>query len=87
MNTTQLCPSCGAQARPITHTPGSILIELLLWCCFLLPGLVYSLWRLSARKRNVCPHCRNPGMIALDSPQAQQIAYWQRHLRSQYHPW
>lgn len=65
------CPSCGATSDGCTHTRGSILIELVLWLCFLLPGLIYSVWRLSSRQQ-VCPSCRNPGLIPVTSPRASK---------------
>jgi hypothetical protein len=42
-----ICQDCGAQGTPKSHTRGSILIELVLWLLFIIPGLLYSLWRLS----------------------------------------
>jgi len=50
------CPNCKYSGEGKLHTPGSILIELVLWLCFLIPGLIYSLWRHAARKV-VCPRC------------------------------
>lgn len=78
MKSAFICPQCGSQGTPVTVTPGSILIELVLWLAFLIPGLVYSLWRLSARTRNTCPQCHTPGMIPSDTPVAKEI---QRHFR------
>lgn len=51
------CPNCLFEGEAKTETPGSFLVELLLWICFLIPGLIYSVWRLSARKK-VCSRCR-----------------------------
>lgn len=66
-----ICASCGSTGSK-TETPGSFLIELLLWICFLIPGLIYSIWRLSARKP-VCPSCGGSGMIPLNSPRGQKL--------------
>lgn len=68
-----ICSSCGTTGIPQSDTPGSFLIELLLWCFFLLPGLIYSIWRLSARKQ-VCPSCKGSGMIPLNSPRGRKLA-------------
>lgn len=65
-----LCRTCGHVGAPETKTPGSILIELLLWLCFLVPGLIYSIWRHTARHK-VCRSCRHPGVIPANSPAAQ----------------
>lgn len=61
------CKACGTQSRPTTETPGSILIEVVLWLCFLIPGLIYSLWRLN-RRHQVCPKCGSEALIPPDSP-------------------
>ena len=68
----RLCAGCGTVAKPASHTPGSMLIELALWLCIVVPGLVYSLWRLSARHK-VCPACGNRQLMPLDAPLAQQF--------------
>jgi len=70
---TKICAACGTTGTPKTHTPGSILIELLAWFCFALPGMIYSVWRLTNR-REVCPKCEAPGMIPLDTPRGRQLA-------------
>lgn len=67
-----LCNNCGTISEPIKVTKGSFFIELLLWVCFIIPGLVYSLWRLTTRYK-ACPACKESGMIPLNSPKAKQI--------------
>lgn len=65
------CQACGDTSSGKSHTKGSIIIELFLWLCLLLPGLIYSIWRLSSRQR-VCPTCNNPGLIPTNSPKAKR---------------
>lgn len=67
-----LCPNCGTQGWPKRKTQGSFLVELLLWLFFIIPGLIYSIWRLTTRSK-VCPQCGAPNMIPLNSPAALQI--------------
>ena len=64
------CPNCGTVGRPKKVTRGSFLIELFLWLMFIVPGLIYSIWRLSTRA-SVCPACGAPNMIPTDSPKAR----------------
>lgn len=64
------CLTCGTVARPTTHTRGAFVIEVLLWLCFLLPGMLYTLWRLTTRQK-VCPACGAPNMLPVDSPKAK----------------
>lgn len=65
------CPACGQVGDGARHVPGSILIELVLWLCFLIPGLIYSIWRHAASKK-ACRSCRQPGLIPIDSPRAKR---------------
>ena len=74
MSQQKLCINCGHQDKPKTITKGSIIMELALWICFLLPGLIYSIWRLSSRYEG-CPYCESPNMISLNSPAAQRILH------------
>ncbi len=70
---THVCPNCGYLGKPKNYTQGSFLIELALWCIFLVPGLIYSIWRLSSRKSG-CPNCKAPGMLKVTPQQAKQLA-------------
>ncbi len=63
------CKACGSTAAPATRTRGVFLIEVVLWLCFLVPGLIYSLWRLSTRA-SVCAHCGSAEVVPADSPVA-----------------
>lgn len=65
------CPSCGAVNNGHRHVPGSTLVELLMWVCFLLPGLIYSAWRLSSAKK-ACNVCNATELIPVDSPRARR---------------
>jgi hypothetical protein len=67
------CTRCGTVASPKRHTRGSFLIELVLWCCLIVPGLIYSLWRLTTRAW-VCRACGSTEIIPPDSPRARQLA-------------
>lgn len=72
MAKTQICSQCGRKGTPKNHTKGNILIEIVLWLFFLLPGLIYSIWRLTT-KQKVCPYCLAPAMVDLDSPRGQEL--------------
>lgn len=66
-----LCTSCGSQvSRQKTLTKGSVVIEIILWLMIILPGLLYSVWRLTSRQK-VCPQCLKPTLIPIDSPMAR----------------
>lgn len=69
---TCICPSCGTTAKPLTKYKGSLIVEIVLWLCFIVPGLIYSVWRISS-KHSVCPACRQAGMIPIDTPNGKRL--------------
>ena len=71
--TQQICPHCGTIGKPIKQPPGSIWIELILWLTFLLPGIIYSVWRITSMQ-HVCPSCGKEGMIPTTSPMGQALS-------------
>jgi hypothetical protein len=68
----KVCTTCGHHGKPAKRTPGSFLIEVVLWLCFLVPGLIYSLWRLSAR-HEVCAGCGARTLVPANSPVGQRV--------------
>jgi len=68
-----VCTSCGYKGKQKQQVKGSCLIELVLWLTFIVPGIIYTLWRLTSGKVQVCPKCGAQGMIPADSPMAQKI--------------
>ena len=67
-----ICTSCGTKGKPKRKTKGSIFVEIILWICFIIPGVIYSIWRMTTRYK-ACPSCDAPNMIPVDSPMAQKI--------------
>lgn len=67
-----VCTRCLSAGPARKITPGSMLIELVLWLCLVVPGLVYSLWRLSARYTG-CATCGAREVVPASSPAARQI--------------
>lgn len=67
-----ICTACGTPGNPVTQTKGSFLVEIILWLMMILPGVIYSIWRLTSRAK-VCPACRQPSMIPIDSPVAKAM--------------
>lgn len=66
------CLACGTEAPAKVVTRGSLLIEIVLWMCFIIPGVIYSLWRSGARQ-NVCTSCGSSQVIPPDSPNARKL--------------
>ena len=55
-----ICEKCYDMNNGIKHTKGSFFIEIVLWLCFFVPGVIYSIWRLSTRGK-VCKICKEMG--------------------------
>ncbi|MBX6334375.1 YqaE/Pmp3 family membrane protein [Candidatus Saccharibacteria bacterium] len=72
MAKTEICPNCGYMGQAKKVTKGSILIEIVLWLCFLIPGLIYSIWRLTS-KHLACPQCGAQNLVPLDSPRGRKL--------------
>lgn len=68
-----ICTVCGTAAEPKRITKGSTLIELILWLCLLVPGLIYSIWRLSTRY-DACSKCASSQLVPVDSPVGKRLA-------------
>lgn len=68
----EICPNCGYMGQAKKITKGSILIELVLWLCFIIPGLIYSIWRLTT-KHLACPSCGATNMVPIDSPRGKKL--------------
>jgi len=62
-----ICQTCGTRGEPKTVTRGSIWIEIVLWLCLIVPGLIYSIWRLTT-KQKACPSCGQVSMIPVNTP-------------------
>ncbi|MGA2224905.1 MAG: hypothetical protein ABSH41_10725, partial [Syntrophobacteraceae bacterium] len=62
-----VCRDCGYRGRAFKAYKGSVSIEIILWCCFILPGIIYSIYRASSSQK-ICRNCRHPAIIPADSP-------------------
>jgi Zn finger protein HypA/HybF involved in hydrogenase expression len=53
-----ICPSCHYVGESKVIAKGSRKIEITLWCCFILPGMLYTMWRQSRDGQyQGCPQC------------------------------
>lgn len=68
-----VCKDCGTVEESKTKARGSMGIEVVLWLCFLIPGLIYSIWRMSS-KYEACSACGSDKVLPLSSPIGAQIA-------------
>ena len=55
------CTNCGATCQE-GLMKGSGWIEVILWLCYIVPGLIYSIWRRSG-EQSICPTCKKETLI------------------------
>jgi len=67
-----ICSSCGSQTKGKSLTKGSIIMELFLWLVFLIPGLIYSIWRLTTKSK-VCSECESKEIIPITTPLGKKL--------------
>ncbi len=67
-----ICKDCGSLVSGEEHKKGSGSIEIVLWLLFLLPGLIYSMWRTSGDLKH-CEVCKSINLIPQNSPEGERI--------------
>jgi hypothetical protein len=67
-----ICSACGHVGSSKTAIKGSGWIELILLLCFIIPGIIYSVWRSSSRHKT-CPSCGSTNLIPLNSPIGRKL--------------
>ena len=64
-----VCMECGCQRDPIDAKRGLLAIEIFMWLLYILPGVIYSIWR-RVRRQEICPNCRTPSIVLTSSSRA-----------------
>jgi ribosomal protein L37AE/L43A len=73
-----ICTVCGTTGDPVTRVKGSLLLEIALYLfCFLIGGIIYSVWRLTTRD-SVCRRCQGK-VIPIDSPAGSKL--WEQYRK------
>ena len=62
MKPRMMCTDCFRTAEADTLLEGSDLVEMLAWCCFALPGLLYCWWRHALRIK-ACAFCGSRELV------------------------
>ena len=70
----KICLNCGYVGAPRTRVKGSCLIEGILWLTFIVPGIIYTIWRMGRDARlTECPKCGAQNMVPVESPAGQNF--------------
>lgn len=68
----RICKQCGSITKTADSLPGSGWIELILWLCYLVPGVIYSIWR-RAKKNVACTACASRELVNVTSPVGERL--------------
>ena len=79
------CPNCQYQGKAKKITKGSIGVEILLWLFFIIPGLIYSVWRVSSRYDG-CPKCGYQFVVKLKEEEVDKAILEADKLEAQKEP-
>lgn len=67
-----VCEHCHTVAKPTWGARGSCLMEVVLWLMLIVPGIIYSVWRVTTI-RKLCPACGSSDLVPLESPRGRQL--------------
>ena len=67
-----VCMECGCQQKPVDAKRGLLVIEIFMWLLYILPGVIYSIWR-RVRTQQVCSKCRTPSVVLTSSSRAMAM--------------
>lgn len=62
-----ICTTCGSE-NIRRYTQGSGFIEIVLWLCMVVPGLIYSIWRRNGTQKYCCNECSSLEIVPVNSP-------------------
>lgn len=81
MRANSFCIQCHENAPSKNVTDGYFLLEVALWAFFIVPGILYSLWRLTTRHK-ACRACGSANLVPSHSDRAKaeiaRVEYWRR---------
>ncbi len=67
-----ICRNCGHVGEPERSNRGHVLITIVLLCFFVIPGIIYAIWRRSDPHMR-CERCGSIDTVPQDSPYAAQL--------------
>lgn len=69
----ELCTQCLNQVKPKKGVRGYFIIEIMLYLLMVLPGIIYTLWRITGGREKSCPQCGGHNFVPLNSPAANAL--------------
>lgn len=71
----QVCSNCRTYVSvPKKEMPGSFGVEVLLWFFYIVPGILYSMWRRNEDNwKPVCANCDSKNFVPVSSPEGRRL--------------
>lgn len=71
--TDSICKDCGYIDTPKNTLRGSFAMAVFLWLFGIIPGFIYTIWRLTTAYKG-CRKCGRDSVIPLDSPEGLRLS-------------
>ena len=68
------CTNCSYEGKGKVFTEGNFAFELIMYCFFIIPGIIYTLWRTTFGRHLICPDCKSKNVIKLKVWRSRQAA-------------
>lgn len=68
-----ICRNCGHEGNTERKLKGHVLITLILLICWIIPGLIYMVWRRTGLK-DACTKCGSQNVVPVGSVEALKVA-------------
>jgi ribosomal protein L37E len=70
-----VCRACGRYASvPGRRMPGNLVLEIVLWCFYLFPGIIYTIWRRQDSSAvKYCVGCNSDDLLPVISTEGQEV--------------
>ncbi|MFZ4125321.1 MAG: hypothetical protein ACOYJ2_04535 [Rickettsiales bacterium] len=67
-----ICKHCGYEGEAKRQKRGSRGVEIFLWSTLLLPGPLYTIWRMTGKSKE-CPNCERQGFVKSSSDEGYLV--------------
>lgn len=67
------CKNCNLTVYPIPKRRGNTLLQVILFLFFIIPGIIYTIWRLGGYKI-VCPRCKKSNLVEMATKEKPKVA-------------
>ena len=79
----KICPNCYHIGKPKRVMKGSFFIEVIMWLCLIIPGLIYTVWRLLTRY-DACALCGCPTVVRINTAAGKRLIARKKQSRETF---